>query len=365
MNRLIAWIRSFFQRTEVKHFNDRKRRKTKRHSAEHFGAHYYLGDLLDSLDSAFNCLGVFKRNDPIHYKMFSRVGCSIMSKDALFSLDRTANFEDFPSFGCLHLNGNLSIMTDGSLFSDCEQDSLSRLTFLYFSKQKRPYNVQGSNLTVYQLGLIYRSSVSSGSNRSGMCSVYLSISDSGEVIPLKICQPKNYNLRNGRGYVRMEWSWPDFLVETARERGCSVHEQIASLFWAACSGAMMQESGVTVRVSRGKHSVSFAIDMLRTPYFFSDRDKVVNENGHTKKIFHIVRGHYRKGSGGSKRFVKSHFRGLREFRWNDYFVKVGLAGLHRNSIFEFTGSMRFDDEVTDDFVTFEDSVPIFEREMSR
>ena len=82
MNRLIAWIRSFFQRTEVKHFNDRKRRKTKRHSAEHFGAHYYLGDLLDSLDSAFNCLGVFKRNDPIHYKMFSRVGCSIMSKDA-------------------------------------------------------------------------------------------------------------------------------------------------------------------------------------------------------------------------------------------------------------------------------------------
>ena len=109
--------------------------------------------------------------------------------------------------------------------------------------------------------------------------------------------------------------------------------------------------------------MSFSIDMLRTPYFFADRKKVVNENGNTKKIFHIVRGHKRKNGT----FIKTHFRGLREFVWNDYQVKIGLAGLHRKSIFEFTGALENVDEteMQKSFITIDQGVDFFEREMNR
>ncbi len=89
----------------------------------------------------------------------------------------------------------------------------------------------------------------------------------------------------------------------------------------------------------------------------------IDKNDDADASFLVLDGHY--PISFDRLTEKDWFMHLREFRWNDYFVKVGLAGLHRNSIFEFTGSMRFDDEVSDDFVTFEDSVPIFEREMSR
>lgn len=94
------------------------------------------------------------------------------------------------------------------------------------------------------------------------------------------------------------------------------------------------DSGVHVRVAKGSKRVTFAIDMLRTPYFFKDRDKTVNENGKTQKIFHIVAGHKRKLANGEETTVKSHFRGIRKFMWNGFKINILLNGKHIRSFNE-------------------------------
>ena len=71
---------------------------------------------------------------------------------------------------------------------------------------------------------------------------------------------------------------------------------------------------------------------FRSPYFFKDRDKAVNQNGKTKKIFHIVAAHERSLPDGNKKFVKSHFRGIRKFMWNGYKVNIILNGKHAKSM---------------------------------
>jgi hypothetical protein len=92
---------------------------------------------------------------------------------------------------------------------------------------------------------------------------------------------------------------------------------------------------MTVRVRKGTAVISFAIDMLRTPYFFADRDKTVTVNGRTHKILHVVRPHLRIGPDGRRHIVRMHFRGLRKFKWNGYSVSIGIAGWHGVAFSDF------------------------------
>ena len=62
---------------------------------------------------------------------------------------------------------------------------------------------------------------------------------------------------------------------------------------------------------------------------------MVNENGNTKKIFHIVAAHKRV-INGVEQIVKSHTRGLRKFMWNGYKINILLMGKHIQSINKFT-----------------------------
>jgi hypothetical protein len=65
----------------------------------------------------------------------------------------------------------------------------------------------------------------------------------------------------------------------------------------------------------------FSIDVIKTPEFFADREvEALDCNGHRKKIFHIVRTHGR-ASGG---FVKTHFRGVRNFSWNGHAIEISV-----------------------------------------
>jgi hypothetical protein len=81
-----------------------------------------------------------------------------------------------------------------------------------------------------------------------------------------------------------------------------------------------------IHVRKKRLKAVFSIDVLRTPYFFSDRDPVIT-NGVKKRIFHIVRAHKRL-VGATETYVKTHFRGLRRFVWNGYSVNVTVPGWH-------------------------------------
>lgn len=324
LTRLRSFWRSMFTRQDVTAATSKKPAPVnRRKSRKHEGVHYYLGDLLDSLDDAFEGFRAFKAADPDAYKLFSQVGAAVSSSDGgvYTALDPYFKRGNLPAFACVHL----------ARAEKGESDTVGA-RFIYLQKINRPINVQPSNLPTYRIGAIHALK----GREKAVCSYgAVAVSQDGTVSPLKECAPCTQRLPNRGGkIVSMRWSYGRFGL-WAKDRGKTVEQHAQDIFSIVANLAMQPESGLTVRVSKGKHTATFSIDMLRTPYFFADRDKTVNENGRTKRILHIVRGHQRTGADGKVRYVKPHFRGLRRFTWNGYSVAIGMAGKH------FVGPLTF------------------------
>ena len=303
----------------------------KQKDKEHFGAHYYLSDLLDVMPRAFLGLNMLQKTDPDIHKLFSKTGCAIVSKDMRLSTTKTGyiDFKNAPSFGCAHMVGRAH--------DDDYEGAYPIICF--FNKIKRPINVQPSNDMIYEFGVVYDTKHLARFPPAILEKVYMSVSEDGALKALKTCRPTWVPVGK-TSFSRMAWKYPDLLEWYAKDWGDTDIEGVASWWFNIISHlAMSSESGLTVRVKKKKSVISFAIDMERTPYFFSDREKVVTSKGQTKKIFHIVRGHMRKMSDGTEKHIKSHFRGLRKFVWNEYDVSISLTGKHHSSIFSFTGEI--------------------------
>jgi hypothetical protein len=303
----------------------------KRKDKEHFGTHYYLSDLLDVMPRAFLGLNMLQKTDPEVHKLFSKTGCAIVSKDMRMATTKSGyiDFKNAPSFGCAHLVGEVH---DDDYEGACP-------IICYFNKIKRPFNVQPSNDTIYEFGVVYDTEHLAGFPPAMLDKVYMSVDEEGALKALKTCRPTWLRVGNS-SFSRMTWKYPELLERYAEQWGNTDIEGVASWWFNIISHlAMSTESGLTVRVKKKKSVISFAIDMERTPYFFSDREKVVTSKGQTKKIFHVVRGHMRKMSDGTEKHIKSHFRGLRKFVWNGYDVSISLTGKHHNSMFSYTGDI--------------------------
>ena len=321
IGRFVTWIRSFFQKPES------KRKQAKRREKEHFGAHFYLGDLLERLDDVFQDLRLFRKLDPDAFKIFNKTGATVSSSDGVMGRDLEPYIlESLPAVGCYYIGG-------------AETEEKVPPSFIFFIKEKRPINVQPVNH-----GDVYRCVVTYKVDGHPVgTQFYVAVSDQN-ILPLQQCLPREYKtpVRSLRArhnprqtIVRMEWGFPERLQGLAQENGKTVQEMAKTLFCIAANGTYQRENGLTVTVKKHRYAAAFAIDVLRTPYFFADRDKVVTEDGQTKKILHIVRGHWRTVAGGEKVFIKSHFRGLKEFMWNGYNVRIGMAGRHGAALSSF------------------------------
>lgn len=320
---MFAWIKNLLGRWFPKKGAVKPvRKKAARQPKEHFGAHYYLGDLLNHLDSAFKDFRAFKKADREAYGLYKHLGASVFSSDVLIGRKGWGfvDLEKLPSFFCCYFPWK------------SDDPEAVRASFRYMLKIKKPVNVQPSNGTVYRVGGVY-----SADDKVHVAGVfYVAVSGDGTVTPLKQLELKSEvphftrQFKGDRGPVvqRARWDYPRSLWDIAQDSGTTIEDVAHHWFYTTAEASLAQNAGITVRARKGVDVATFAIDMLRTPYFFADRDKVVNENGRTKKILHIVRGHYRTLAGGERKFVKSHFRGLRKFTWNGYRVSIGLSGWH-------------------------------------
>lgn len=307
---MLAWIRNFIARLWPRKAGAApaapavKRRP--RQQKEHYGAHYYLGDLLDHADDAFEHMALLKRGHRDMYDLIHRIGVSVCSSDTLFPKEVEPFIQSaLPGFGCVYMS------------KQKVEDDRIVASFIGFTKQARPINVQVAAGTTYEVVCTYNLE-----GRAFCGQFYVSL-NAGTVTALKECRPTFQSFGNGNGVTRMQWRYPAVLSDIAKETGETVEEIAHGIFSFAAHAAIQPESGLTVRLVKGANSIKFAIDPLRTPYFFRDRDRVVNHNGQTKRILHIVRTHERSG-----KIVKSHWRGLREFDWNGYAVKIGMGGKH-------------------------------------
>jgi len=86
-----------------------------------------------------------------------------------------------------------------------------------------------------------------------------------------------------------------------------------------------------IAVSKGDLTAVFGIEPQRVPYFFKDRDVVLNQHGHKQRIFHPVRPHV-KADGTA---VPMRFRGLKDFEWAGYHVSITVPGRDHFFLQEF------------------------------
>ena len=313
--------------------------------AEDIGTFYYLGDILDTLDKYFETLKKFKNYDPDTYALYHKVGGLILSKNAMGELhELPATWRiggKRPAFGLVHFK-NENDGKDDSIFAN----------LMYFRKYNRLWNVQPTNHDLYELCLFYNDKAKS-KNCTFVGTMYVSVDSEGHIVPLKekvgasiYVKPKmNRKKQWGSSSYRVQqWQYPEFLknaCEFYKEKHgkeLSRDDMARELLCLVATFNEYSSAGLQVRASHGGLTAVFAVDMLRTPYFFKDRQKTVTVNGKTKKIFHIVRTHKRVLADGSEQNVKSHFRGERKFQWHKYDINVTMPGYHHGDLKEYTGS---------------------------
>ena len=317
-----------------------KRKPTKRREKHHYGAHYYLSDLLDNIDNAFGAMDGLKKADKRLYKVFSKVACHV-SDDNLVVRDGYENHwqidvNDIPAYGCAYLQN-----TERNRKADDTGHDKIWPTMIFFRRIKRPFNVQPTNNITLEIGFVFHSE----RDKIAMTDIfYAQVDEDGTVEPLKSLTQENVRLKGHQSFVRTRWKYPEHLAQHCNQENMSMNEYVSFALWSAVNMCQASDQGIQVRVGKGRRRITFAIDMLRTPYFFSDRDKVVNENGQTKRIFHIVRAHERTMANGEKKVIKSHTKGLRKFTWNGYGVNIILPGKHGNSINAWSGDAVMHDD---------------------
>ena len=170
---------------------------------------------------------------------------------------------------------------------------------------------------------------------SGVYEMAVAIRADGAITPLKVARAVPVEIRakhkrrhqNGSAVImRREWSYDPQIWAWGKQNDRTAEQMIVDLFIdAALLHQRLNSSMIRVAVKKGNLTAAMNVDVTRTPYFFDDRDDVVDDKGVKKRIFHIVRPHERQ-VGNRVTNVHMHFRGLREFVWNGYQVTITVPG---------------------------------------
>ena len=335
---------------EPEHYKPVKKliRRSEKIEAEHtnFGSFYYFDDLLDKLDSYFKYLKHLKRQDPGAFDLYSRVGGQVMGCKALFEHSHgltPAWLQLRPSFGMAHISNQ-----------DDEKEDKINVKLMYFQKVKSPPDVQAAKGDIYRITMYY---VETKRPKIRCCfSWHVLVLEDGFCQVLK--ERRMESIRVGKGhkretFVRKSWGIPPDVTELFRDHkiinnnGASygdIHDFATNVFAILANACMYSNDGVRINVMKNGLVGNFNIATVRTPYFFKDRQRVVNANGKTARIFHVTRPHKRTLANGKEILIKMHFKGLRKFDWKGYKVNITVPGIHHADLSNFKAPVEIAEE---------------------
>jgi hypothetical protein len=314
---------------------------------ESMGCLYYFGDLLDHLDDYFHTLRLLRQCDPDCYDLYRHIGAQVINSDSLLEFGRLkkAWLKQRPAFGMIHMRD----------FNE-EDDDRIPVALAYYDKVSQPFNVERSRHDIYEASFFFSNRLNTKKAFNDKASFHVSVSPRGKITLLK--ELHQYSVKVGSrkkgsaGTIyrkkfaipgELKW-WVDDIRKRENRKKLTEEKYAAHIFSFIANAMINVNAGIQIAVKRGHLTAVFNIDMLRTPYFFKDREKTVNHNGRTKKIFHIVRTHKRRTRKGEK-YIKTHFRGIKEFNWNGYDVRIKSPKrrLHLSS-FDLPGTVLEEDK---------------------
>ncbi len=151
------------------------------------------------------------------------------------------------------------------------------------------------------------------------------------------------NGKRPTAYISKQWKEASFLndenisIETMKNNAMNIMRGMHN-WWIS------RDERWNVIIKKSGDRMTFGVDNKDTPYFFKNRDRVVTENGETKRIVHYVKEHERTRNGKTN-VIKEHIRGLHEFTWNGYRCKVVSPKLESKTSSSFSIGARSIEDV--------------------
>lgn len=287
-----------------------------------------MGSLLEDLDHYRRYIRRLRMTDENAYDLFSKIGFVMCSEHGLYEghrLDPMVSANP-PTFGGVVLGK-----------SDGEDDTIK---FIYFTKYKVPppgvQSIAGAD--IYVVDVIY--DIDGLDGNKGIkhpvnCQFAVAVK-SEDVIMLRVKEMTRQELKNGAGITHRQWRVPSFLAAQAKRHNETPEDVARNLFCFAVN-AWTSISSSIIRVAAEKDGLTmvFAVDTLKVPEFFKDRDPVITPNGRKARIFHIVKAHPRRLKDGRTIGIKTHFAGARRFKWKGNDISISVPGWHHFNIAEF------------------------------
>lgn len=287
-------------------------------------------DVLDQLKHYMRYIKRMKTSDREAYDLYSKIGAQIVP----YSMKTDAEELDpwfrqtLPAFG--------AVAHVGRIYDDAEKDSKSLYPrFVYFKKMARPpHNVQQINRgTLYMMTAFF---THPEKETFGIPCEFPIVVEGSEVRPLLMLTQHTQTIRhrrdaNGEGRTttvkHQRWGISPDLVEWAADHNRNPVEMAGYLF-KQMAAQFTHTANQTIRVEARDRNTSavFVVDILRTPQFFADREKVKSASGRTAPIFHIVRPHLRTLKNGKQIGIKAHFAGVSRFTWNGFQINITVPG---------------------------------------
>lgn len=361
MTKLILAFKQFFIllfhiRKKIEHtvYKDRSRYK----DVEETGQWYFKRDILDRIDQYFVYIKRMKKVDREAYKMYSKIGATILGSKGQVVEGVPAEFKSGirPTFGASAFLGR----------GDTEEENANYtfMKFAYFKKMAadtthiEPF----SEGPIYQLTVFLSDRMEDKGNFGLSLWSYVGVYPDGRIKVLKYVEAERQTIihkdrRGGTSTIhRMGWTYGlnldrelevrDGVESKTRKRwnSLSVQGRAEIIFGITLSGYIWSSGALRVSVAKGNTKAVFCIDLLRTPYFFDEREPVYADKGHKKRIFHIVRTHKRTFQDGRETYVHSHFRGLRRFNWFGYKILITMPGKHHTPLIELDTETHFVEE---------------------
>lgn len=332
-------------------------------------------DVLDQLKHYMKYIKRMRSHDRDAYDLYKQVGAQIVPYEMRASASELDPWfrDTLPAFG--------AVAHVGAYWDEFEKTDKSCMPrFVYFKKMARPpHNVQQINRgTLYMMTAFF---THPERDTFALPVEFPILVDGGEVRPLLLLTQQTQVIRHRRAgaddarsttIARQRWGLSPHLVDWAAEHNKTPVEMAAYLFkMLACQ--YTQTANQTIRVEARDRNIAavFVVDILRTPQFFADREKIKTTTGKTAPIFHIVRPHARVLKNGKRIGIKAHFSGLSQFKWNGYSISITVPGKDHVALSDATfGSYDEDtlseaEKATRDFATVEQVGAILSASLKR